>query len=65
MEQPDDVFLFYFFLLNICAARIMALLVPVNFLFMQEILIEGFVLKKNVRSYRFMEAALIMRFSAI
>ena len=43
----------------------MALLVPVNLLFMQEILIEGFVLKKNVRSYRFMEAALIMRFSAI
>ena len=46
MEEPDDGFL-KFFLLNMCAPRIMALLVPVHFMFMQEILMEGFVLKKN------------------
>ena len=31
-----------------CAPRIMALLVPVHFMFNQEILIDGFVLKKNL-----------------
>ena len=46
MEEPDDGFL-KFFLLNMCAPRIMALLVPVHFMFMQEILMVGFVLKKN------------------
>ena len=47
MEEPDDGFLnFFFSLLNMCASRIMALLVPVHFMFMQEILMEGFVLKK-------------------
>ena len=60
MEQPDDGFLI-FFLLNMCAPRIMAFLVPVHFLFIQEFLIEGFVLKNNVSTYSFVEAALIMR----
>ena len=64
MEQPDDVF-FIFFLLNMCAPRIMALLVPVHFLFIQEILIEGFVLEKNVSSYSFVEPALTVRFCGI
>ena len=44
---------FEFLLLNMCAPRIMALLVPVHFMFIQEIVIEGFVLKKNVSSYSF------------
>ena len=64
MEQPDDGFLI-FFLLNMCAPRIMTLLVPVHFLFIQEILIEGFVLEKNVSSYSFVEAALAVRFCGI
>ena len=64
IEQPDNGF-FNFFLLNMCTPRIMALLVPVNFMFTQEILIEGFVLKKNVSSYSFVEAALTMRFCGI
>ena len=64
MEQADDGFLI-FYLLNMCAARIIALLVPVHFLFIQEILKEGFVLKKNVSSYSFMEAVLTMRFCGI
>ena len=57
MEQPDDGFL-NLFLLNMCAARIIAFIVPVHFIFIQEILIEGFVLKKNFRSYSFVEASL-------
>ena len=61
MEQPDDGFLKYF-LLNMCAPRIMALLVPVHFIFIQEILIEGFVLKNNFSSYSFVEGALRMKF---
>ena len=64
MEQPDDGFLI-FFLLNMCVPRIMALSVPVHFLFIQEILIEGFVLEKNVSSYSFVEAALTVRFCGI
>ena len=54
MEQPDYRFL-KFFLLNMCAPRIMAFLVPADFMFIQEILIEGFVLKKNFSSYSFVE----------
>ena len=46
MEQPDDSFL-KLFLSNICAPRIMSLLVPAHFMFIQEILIDGFVLKKE------------------
>ena len=46
MEQPDDGF-FKKILLNICAPRIMTLLVPAHFMFIQENLIEGFVLKKE------------------
>ena len=45
-----------------CAPRIMALLVLVHFMFKQEILIDGFVLKKNFSSYSFAEAALTMGF---
>ena len=36
----------------------MVLLVPVNFMFIQEILVEGFVLKKNFSNYSYVEAAL-------
>ena len=61
MEEPDDDFL-KFFLLNMRAPKIMALLVPVHFMFIREILAEGFVLKKNFSSYSFVEAALTMRF---
>ena len=64
MEQADDGFL-KVFLLNMCAPRIMVLLVPVYFMFIQEILIEGFVSKKNFSSYSFVEAALEMRFCGI
>ena len=46
MEQPDDGF-FKFFLLHMCARRIMTLLVPAHFMFIKENLIEGFVLKKE------------------
>ena len=46
MEKPDDDFL-KFFLLNMGAPKIMALLVPVHFMFKGEILTEGFVLKKE------------------
>ena len=64
MEQPDDGFL-KVFLLNMCAPRIMVLLVPVYFMFIQEILIEGFVSKKNFSSYSFVDAAFAMRFCGI
>ena len=64
MEQPDDGSL-NFFLLNKCASRIMALMVPVHFLFIQEILIEVFVLKKNFSSYSYVEDALTVRFCEI
>ena len=52
MEKSDDGFLnlsfhFFFFCVNICAPSIVALLVPVYFLFISEILTEGFVLTKN------------------
>ena len=46
MEQPDDGF-FKKNLLNMCAPRIMTLLVPAHFMFIQENLIESFVLKKE------------------
>ena len=46
MEQPDDSFL-KFFLLNMCSPRTTALLVPAHFMFIQEILIDGFVSKKE------------------
>ena len=49
MEQPDDGPLICF-LLNMCAPKFMGLLVPVTFLFIQEIMIQGFVLKNNVSS---------------
>ena len=49
MEQPDDGPLICF-LLNMCAPKFMALLVPVTFLFIQEIMIQGIVLKNNVSS---------------
>ena len=45
MEEPDGDFL-KFFLLSMCAPKIMALLAPVHFMFIREILTEGFVLKK-------------------
>ena len=64
MEEPDNNFL-KFFLLNMRAPKIMALLVPVHFMFIREILAEGFVLKKNFSSYSFVEAALTMRFCGI
>ena len=57
MEEPDDDFL-KFFLLNMRAPKIMALLVPVHFMFIREIFAEDFVLKKNFSSYSFVEAAL-------
>ena len=44
MEEPDDNFL-NFFLLNMCAPKIMTLLVLIHFMFIREILTEGFVLK--------------------
>ena len=44
MEEPDDDFLKKNFL-NMCAPKIMALLVPVHF--MREVLTEGFVSKKK------------------
>ena len=64
MEEPDDDFL-KFFLLNMCAPMVMALLVPVHFTLLREILEEGFVLKKKFSSYSFVEAALTMRFCGI
>ena len=57
MEGPDDDLLISF-LLNMCAPKIMALLVPIHFMFIRELLTEGFVLKKNFSSYSFLEAAL-------
>ena len=54
-----------FFLLNICAPKIMAFLVPVHFMFIREILAGGFALKKNFSSYSFVEAALTMKFCGI
>ena len=47
------------------AARIIALLVPAYVLFIQEILIEGFVLENNISSYSFVKAALTMKFCGI
>ena len=64
MEESDDDFL-KFFLLNMRAPKIMALLAPVHFMFIREILGEGFVLKNNFNSYSFVEAALTMRFCGI
>ena len=64
MEEPDHGFS-NFFLLDMCAPRIMTFFMPVHFLFIQEILKESFVLKKNVSSYSFMKAALTMRFRGI
>ena len=60
MEEPDDDFL-KFILLNLFASLIMALLLPVNFMFIQENLVEGFVSKKNFITYSFVETALTMR----
>ena len=60
MEEPDDDFL-KFILLNLFASLIMALLTPVNFMYIQENLVEGFVSKKNFSSYSFVETALTMR----
>ena len=59
MEEPDDDFL-KFILLNLFASLIMALLVPVHFMFIQENFVEGFVSKKNFSSYCFVETALTM-----
>ena len=52
MEEPDDDFLKFILL--------MAFLVPVNFMFIQENLVEGFISKKNFSSYSFVETALTM-----
>ena len=52
MEQPDDGFLSFFWL-NMCAPRIMSFLVPAHFMFIQEILIEGFILKKEFQYLQF------------
>ena len=38
MEGPDDDLLI-FFLLNMCAPKIMALLVPIHFMFIRELLV--------------------------
>ena len=46
MERPDDGFLKYFFL-KMCVPRIIALLVPTDFTFKKENLIDGFILKKE------------------
>ena len=46
MEQPDDSF-FKLFLSKICAPRIMSLLVPAHFMFIQGFLIDGIVLEKE------------------
>ena len=46
MERPDDGFLKYF-LLKMCVPRIIALLVPTDFTFKKENLIDGFILKKE------------------
>ena len=65
MKEPDDNFL-KLFLLNMCAPKIMAFLVPVHFMFIGEILAaKGFVFKKNFSCYSFVEAALTVRFCAI
>ena len=53
MEKPDDDFLKFILL--------MALLVPVSLMFIQENLVDGFVSKKNFSSYSFVETALTMR----
>ena len=55
MEQPDDGLLSFFWL-NMCAPRIMSLLVPAHFMFIQEILIEGFILKKEFQYLQFCES---------
>ena len=60
-EEPDDEFL-NFFSLNMCAPKIMAFLAPVHFMFIPEVLTEGFCFKKNFSSYSFVEVALTMRF---
>ena len=59
-EEPDDDFL-KFILLNFFASLIVALLVPVHFMFMQKNLVEGFVSKKNFGSYSFVETVPTMR----
>ena len=59
MEEPDDDFL-KLILLNLFASLIMALLVTVNVMFIQENLVKGFVSKKNFSSYNFVETALTM-----
>ena len=63
MEGPYDSFL-KLFLLNMCPPKIIALLVPVHFMFIREreILAEGFALKNILGSYSFVEAALTTRF---
>ena len=60
MEEPDDDFL-KFVLLNLFASLIMAFLVPVHFMFIQENLVKSFVSKKNFSSYSLVETALTMR----
>ena len=61
MEGPYDSFL-KLFLLNMCPPKIIALLVPVHFMFIREILAEGFALENILSSYSFVEAALTTRF---
>ena len=61
MEGPYESFL-KLFLLNMCPPKIIALLVPVHFMFIREILAEGFALKNILGSYSFVEAALTTRF---
>ena len=63
MGQLGWWFFYYFFVVvKMRLPRIMALLVSVHFLFIEEILIEGFVLKENGNGYSFVEVALTMRF---
>ena len=45
-----------------CPPKIIALLVPVHFMFIRETLAEGFALKNILGSYSFVEAALTTRF---
>ena len=60
MEEPDDDF-FRFILLNLLASLIIALLVPVHFMFIQKNFVEGFVSKKNFSRYSLAETPLAMR----
>ena len=52
MKERDDDFL-NFFLLNMCAPKIIALLVSIYFMFIREILTEGFVFEREFQQLQF------------